>query len=70
MKREENAKTQEENKISSDSDSDKEDDDKDSIFGDDENPQKAGGTCYLEDTQKANRTIAAGNKVKLQITDV
>ena len=41
----------------------------DSIFGD-EYKESAAAIYYLEDTQKDNRIMQAGSKVKLQITDL
>ena len=63
------ANNEEKKKAISSSDSEDNEDDKDSIFDDEEN-DKAAAICYLEDSQKNNRRIGAGNKVKLQIVDV
>ena len=70
----EEPKGAEENKMISSDDSDEEneeddDDDKDSIFGDD-SKEAAVAIYHMQDTEKDNRRIAAGSKVKLQITDV
>ena len=47
------------------------DDDNDSIFADDAPANKRDHIVYsLEDTEKGNRRVEAGSKVKLQIVDV